>query len=465
MKNLTLITLFSLIALQSVWAQGYLNQDCVGAVPLCLSRYELPYSFSGQGTVDELSGYYDHDSTFCLLNGENNSAWYKLKFNSTGQLVFNILPYGLDDYDFALFDMTGLSCADILSSTAPFVRCNYAAGSGDTTGLAYGSMMMSAGANGEDMLAPLDVDSGDVVYLVIDNFTTNGAGFAIDFTGTTAGIISDDSFYVTSGYTTLLPDTIKVDMFFNQSFYCGTLSSTFDEFTLVSDLGDTLQILSVDCDSTRNKIVVNALYPANPVTSVEVFYQDGFDGNIIIAQCGGAELTGTPKTFEARNAPGMLDFNHVQNSNIFTFTPASPIIGGVKWYINDSAVYVNAPDYGYEFALDANLPYKVCLEADYGYLKDTVCKNYYITGLADLNANSAFSMYPNPAHGEVNINLPFGANTLELTDINGKTVRQLANVPVGKTLVIGTADLPDGLYLVKVAHSMGIAIQKLQVLH
>ncbi len=458
-----LLTLFS--GLGTAQTTPYLNQDCVGAVPLCYGRYELPYSFTGEGTVDELHDYYLNNSTFCLEQGENNSAWYKLQFDAPGQLVFLIEPYSSDDYDFALFDMTGRSCVDIVNSTAPHLRCTFSLGQGQSTGLAFDSVATSADPNGSHVLAPLDVDSGDVIYLVIDNFTRNGEGFAIDFTGTTAGMTSDDSFYVTSGYTTLLPDTIKVDMFFNQSFYCGTLSTDFSEFILVTDLGDTLDVLSVDCDSTLSKVTVNTLYPVNPVVSVTVYYKDGFDGNILISQCGGAELNGTPKTFEARNAPGKLDFSHLQVSNTFTFTPIADIIGTTHWYVNDTLRYVNAPNHGYSLPLNAYQPYRVCLEADYGYLKDSVCKSFYITGLADLAPYDAFTIYPNPAQNEVTITLPYGAKTIEVMDLSGKVVQGFEGIATGQTVTFNTVGLPQGLYFVRVAHTKGIATQKLQVLH
>lgn len=408
---------------------------------------------------------FDRFPNTCLINGEHNSAWYKLAFDSPGQLVFSIEPYGTDDYDFALFDATGYTCADVASGDAPEVRCSYALTNGVPTGIDTGGTGITAWTNGPSFLLPLAVDSGDTYYLIIDNFTSNGQGFAIDFAGTTASMVSNDSFYVTSGYTTILPDTIKVDMFFNQTFYCATLSNDFSEFTLVDDMGDTLNILSVECDSAYSSITVSTAHPNHAVNEVTVHYQDGFDGNIIIAQCGGAEVEGTPKTFEARNGPGKLDFTYVQNMDTFSFTPIAHPTASLQWHVNDTLKAYGNLSYPYSSTFSQNTLYKVCLTADYGYLTDTVCKDFMVTGLYAVDALAAFQLYPNPANQEVSISLPYGAEWVEVTDISGKTVARYPASAANTSLVLGTGGWPQGLYLVRVATTHGLAVQKLQVIH
>lgn len=464
MKHCLHSLLATLLFFQSAFAQ-LPNQDCIGAIQLCNGRHELRQNVSGRGLVNDLDSLYLFNNNFCLLNGENNSVWYKMEFGSQGMLVFSIEPISnADDYDFALFNATGYNCSDISSGIAPFVRCNYALTMGTPTGLAYGYSDVSASPNGDALLAPVPVDSGEVFYLMVDNFTRNGQGFAIDFVGTTAVMISEDTLAVSQGYSTLLPDTIKTDLFFNRAIDCGSLSSDFSEFTVVDDNGNNLRILSVSCNAPTGHVTINTVNPPQPVTYITVTFKVGTDGNSIASNCGNPLATNS-KLYSVRNAPGVLDFNHVQVSNIFTFTPVAPVIGNVEWYINFVPVGTNAINQSYTLPINVYQPYVVCLEADYGYVKDSVCKYYYITGLDDLMASHAFIIYPNPARGEVSISLPFGASTLEIMDINGKTVRQFTNVPVGKTMVIGTTDLPEGLYLVRVAHSNGIAIQKLQVLY
>lgn len=168
-------------------------QDCIGAPALCFSRYEVPITFRGQGKVHELDSLVAFDTTFCLHNEENNSTWFKFEVATAGDVVFSIEPSALDDYDFAIFNLTGYTCADIVSGAAPYVRCSYAFTQGTNTGLAYDSVGVSAAENGNRFLSPLSVDSGEIYYVIIDNFTRNGGGFVLDFTGSTASTTYCDS--------------------------------------------------------------------------------------------------------------------------------------------------------------------------------------------------------------------------------------------------------------------------------
>lgn len=284
------ILLFSLaLLLYGVQLQAQLNpntmQDCIGAPALCFSRYELPITFRGQGQVHELASLVASDTTFCLENEENNSAWFKFEVATAGDVVFSLEPSALDDYDFAIFNLTGYTCADIVSGAAPYVRCSYALTQGTNTGLAYDSVGISAAANGNRFLSPLSVDSGEIYYIMIDNFTRNGGGFVLDFTGSTA---STD--------------------------YCDSIVFLMDDIEQVESL-------------------------------------------------------------------------------------------------------------------------------------------------------KVFSMYPNPTDQTVNVTLPYHAQLIEVVDLSGKVFLRHGNVLAGEEVTIDASHLPEGLYLVKVAHAKGIATQKLQVLH
>jgi hypothetical protein len=200
--RLFLLTLFIGLFGSNTIAQilTYPTQDCVDAITLCNNRYDFPIAIQGSGRTQELLNVYDVNPNFCLINGENNSVWFKFVIDSPGTIVFYIEPISLmDDYDFAIFDVTSKSCTAIVNNTAPFVRCTYSLSTGVPTGLAYDSTRTSSSPNGPDFLAPLQVDSGEVYYLVIDNFTRNGRGFSIDFAGTTAGMTSCDSFRIYTG--------------------------------------------------------------------------------------------------------------------------------------------------------------------------------------------------------------------------------------------------------------------------
>src|SRR5580658_1835829 len=76
------------------------EQDACNAISLCGGTFFTPYSYQGQGLVNDLT------ETPCGL-GEDNSMWMKISIASAGSLVFNIIPKDtVDDYDFAVLDIT-----------------------------------------------------------------------------------------------------------------------------------------------------------------------------------------------------------------------------------------------------------------------------------------------------------------------------------------------------------------------
>ncbi len=265
------------------------QQDCIDAISLCNGRNEFPYNYDGFGESEELLT----SPGLCLITGENNTSWYRMEFNTSGQLVFSIIPYStIDDYDFALFDLTTQSCADIPTGDAPSVRCNFAVTPGVATGIGVGGTGVSQGPNGTDFLLPMSVDSGDVLYLVVDNFTSNGQGFIIDFNGTTANMVNNNSLTVGIGRLSVVSDTVKVALTFNQPVNCSSISNDFSEFVVIDNKGNTLDIVSVECDSAAVVLVIIAIKPATTVSisSVEVQIQGGLDGNTIVASCNASEV-------------------------------------------------------------------------------------------------------------------------------------------------------------------------------
>ena len=163
----------------SLKAQG--DPDCVNAIVLC-SDANISFNPTGIGAVNDFASGSNNQG--CLSTGERNTAWYYFEFNNTmpanSQISFTIAPTNPADYDFALYG-PGVNC----NALGNPVRCSYAAGSG-LTGLGNGATDFSEGAGGDSWVAPLTVQPGQGFYLVIDNFSGNGAGFNMSWGGSAA---------------------------------------------------------------------------------------------------------------------------------------------------------------------------------------------------------------------------------------------------------------------------------------
>ncbi len=77
--------------------------------------------------------------------------------------------------------------------------------------------------------------------------------------------------------------------------------------------------------------------------------------------------------------------------------------------------------------------------------------NINITGTMGININSAegVSIYPNPAHNNLNVKADQNINSVRIIDMLGKTVS--LSFPEEKTLQVDISSLPAGIYFVKVS--------------
>lgn len=153
------------------------NSDCSAPTQIC-SNASLTDNSPGPGVnaTDGCSG---------CVTGETYSNWYVFSPQTSGSLSMSINPnVGTDDLDFALYG-PNVSCGSLGTP----IRCSYAASTGSTgigdapTGPPTSDQ--SEDVNGDGWVTPINVTAGDVYYLMINNWTAGGAGYNLDFTGST----------------------------------------------------------------------------------------------------------------------------------------------------------------------------------------------------------------------------------------------------------------------------------------
>ena len=147
-------------------------------------------------------------------------------------------------------------------------------------------------------------------------------------------------------------------------------------------------------------------------------------------------------------------------------SPSSFIVGLYNDSIN---LALNGPGlYGYM------VPHAVCPnDTTFIYVMlwgDGIPNCQQIIGMAEADGGLArFDVLPNPAQDEVTVDVELltngGSHTLEIVDMDGKTVRRQALVFNGllarRTLAVG--DLARGVYLVRVSSAEGRAVRRLML--
>lgn len=181
------------------------SPDCRTAIPVCADQGPLFFEADGSGDIDDFdpdvirrSGCLEKGSV-ASANIENNTSWFVFRAGTGGRVGFDIeaLPVGgsgtvTAEWDFAVYG-PDVDCAAISNGTAEPIRCNYEVNDTNFTGIGVnpengqeGAPFLVGSQNTYDEW--LDVQPGEIYYILINNFNTNFDGdpepYSITFTGT-----------------------------------------------------------------------------------------------------------------------------------------------------------------------------------------------------------------------------------------------------------------------------------------
>lgn len=206
------------------------EQDCPGALPICDSIYHEVNAYSGTGNIpNEIT-----PAISCLGSGEKNDVWYFFTVQTWGVLNFSITPNVLsDDYDWAVYNLTNNTCAQIATNPALSVRCNYSGVPGIT------------GPNGLPGLQnepTLSVSPGEVYYVNVSQFSTSTNGYTINFGASTASIVDNIPPEVASLSTPLPCGRDSLVVTFTEKVQCSSVQAS--DFVINGPLGSVLNVTS-----------------------------------------------------------------------------------------------------------------------------------------------------------------------------------------------------------------------------
>ncbi len=183
-------------------AQSANSGDCRTAIPVCADA-PINITVDGRGAVDDFDPEVITE-TGCLEKGsltsaniENNTSWLVFRAGTDGQVGFDIeaIPSAGNtvtaEWDFAVYG-PDVDCADISSGTAQPIRCNYEVNGTNFTGLGVNPENGQAGApaipqNQNTYDEYLEVQAGEIYYILVNNFNTNFDDQAEDFMLTFTG--------------------------------------------------------------------------------------------------------------------------------------------------------------------------------------------------------------------------------------------------------------------------------------
>ena len=238
MYRLPLGLLFFCFLYQPLRAQlppGQPEQDCIGAIPVCQNLFVQTNSYQLEGNNPlEINGFLS-----CMLLGERNDVWYILTVQTDGELAFTLTPQSSDDdYDWAVYNLTGRNCSEIFLNGSLEVSCNFAGQVGPT------------GPNGQPGITfepTIPVQAGETYVINVSNFSGSIAGYTLDFNASTASVFDD----VTPQINELNVDCSgeELELVFSENIPCSEVAP--EDFVVVGPGGGTFgisSITSVNCE-------------------------------------------------------------------------------------------------------------------------------------------------------------------------------------------------------------------------
>ena len=162
------------------------QQDCVLPTNICaqVTTFGSP-GFQGAGNVCDLGNVASAYGCVPATGArENNSAYFTFTIGTSGPLSFDITPTSNVNYDWVLWDISGMTnaaaCAQIAANTRPISSCNYSSTGGPTGMQSIGLCSICLPADAPYSTNIL-VTAGQTYMLMINNSQGASAGFTLDF--------------------------------------------------------------------------------------------------------------------------------------------------------------------------------------------------------------------------------------------------------------------------------------------
>lgn len=187
-KQLFYFYFLSVLLLLSSRTAAQSSSDCIGALPFCSGPGQ------GKATVSSGDGNVHDETRLACVDNEGYSTWYTFTTTTAGIFRFVLTPVDQDDdYDWALFNITGNDCGDIPNDPDLLVSCNSWGDNNNngTTGISTplggsGNQNGPGTTNGPPFNEDLQVQAGETYVLMVSNWSESTKGFNINVSGSTA---------------------------------------------------------------------------------------------------------------------------------------------------------------------------------------------------------------------------------------------------------------------------------------
>jgi gliding motility-associated-like protein len=219
-----------------------------------------------------------------------NPYWYKFTCYTSGTLGFVITPNTLaDDYDWQLYDITGLNPDEVYTNRNIVVTGNWSGSSGPTGASASGVGFIQCASDPTQNLNTFaqmpTLTAGHEYLLLVSHFTNTQSGYSLSFGGGTAVITDPTEPHLSK----VIPDcdgqTLTVIL--NKKVRCNSLTAAGTEFSVTAAGNTVVSATATQCSSGFDLDTLTLRLSAPlPPGDFKLVIGDGTDGNSLADVCG-----------------------------------------------------------------------------------------------------------------------------------------------------------------------------------
>lgn len=231
---------------------------------------------------------------------DKNPYWYKFTCYTAGQLGFLITPTDLtDDYDWQLFDVTGVDEMDVYTNKSLIISANWSGSIGTTGASNSGKNPFECSSNIAWNIPTFstmpDLIVGHNYLLMVSHYTNTQSGYTLSFQGGSASIINPVVPIIQNAYAVC--DGSEMVITLNKKMKCSSLAADGSDFSVSGPFTNAFNSavgkgcnFSFDFDTVTlklNNILSPGLY--------SVIAKNGVDGNTLIDNCDNQLALGLKK--------------------------------------------------------------------------------------------------------------------------------------------------------------------------
>jgi gliding motility-associated-like protein len=237
----------------------------------------------------------------------SNSAWYRFHCYQAGPLGFTLAPQsGSDDYDWTVFDVTGLADPNaVFTNQSLQLSVNLCGLTAPTGCSAAGTSNVNCEGNFTSLwnqLIPLQ--TGHDYLLMVTNWSNTGQGYTLSFGDGT--LITNNIAPVINSVSTVGCNSAQLSVAFSKDIRCNSATTTGSEFLIMPGNIPATGITSLCATGTDviNALTISLAAPL-PAGNYNLVVNNGTDGNTFRDACDADLAAGSqiPFTIASQGAP------------------------------------------------------------------------------------------------------------------------------------------------------------------